>query len=316
MSIVLTPHSELKSPYTLNPDNMTTRWWEIKINHIPELEDTIFWRLQEFGCQGTALAKEKASWFIKAYIPAITKTTVDLAALSLWLKQDFTLEGYDIPDIIWQLLDDEDWSSSWKDHWQPMEIGDRFCIYPAWIEPPTESERIILRLDPGSAFGTGVHATTQLCLESLEIKLDQPNKEPTIADIGCGSGILSIGAKFLGAKQVFATDIDPLATKATKENSELNHVNDIQIFQGSIDQLKLMPDLKFDGIVCNILAEVIKTMIPPMTEIIKPGGWVILSGILLDQSMDISTILEKNGWTITSLEKRGEWCCLNAHRSG
>jgi ribosomal protein L11 methyltransferase len=294
---------------------MTTSWWEIKINHVPELEDTIFWRLQEFGCQGMALAKEGDSWFIKAYIPAITKETMDLAALSQWLKQDFTLEGYDSPNITWKLIDDEDWASSWKDHWQPMEIGDRFCIYPAWIEPPKESERIIIRLDPGSAFGTGVHATTQLCLESLEMRLGEAEKELTIADIGCGSGILSIGAKFLGAKQVYATDIDPLATKATKENSELNHVNDIQVFQGSIDQLKLIPDLKFDGIVCNILAEVIKIMIPDITEIIKPDGWVILSGILVDQSVDISDILEKNGWTIASLWKRGEWCCLNARRS-
>jgi ribosomal protein L11 methyltransferase len=293
---------------------MTTPWWEIKINHVPALEDTIFWRLQEFGCQGTALAKEKDSWFIKAYVPAITKETMDLAALSMGLKQDFTLEGDDSLDITWKLIDDEDWASSWKNHWQPMEIGDRFCIYPAWIEPPKESERIIIRLDPGSAFGTGVHATTQLCLESLEMRLDEPEKELIIADIGCGSGILSIGAKFLGAKQVYATDIDPLATKATKENSELNHVEGIEVLDGSIDQLKLIFGLKFDGIVCNILAEVIKTMIPAMTEIIKPDGWVILSGILVDQSIDISTILEKNGWTIASLWKRGEWCCLNARR--
>lgn len=291
-----------------------TPWWEIKINHIPELEDTIFWRLQEFGCQGTALAKEDDSWFIKAYIPSITKEVVDLAALSLWLKQDCFLLGYNTPPISWQLINDEDWASSWKEHWQPMDIGDRFTIYPAWIEPPTESNRIIIRLDPGSAFGTGVHATTQLCLESLEMRLDELETPVTIADIGCGSGILSIGAKLLGAKQVYATDIDPLAIKATKENSELNHVEGIEIFQGSIDQLMLIPGLKFDGIVCNILAEVIKTMIPDMCKIIKPDGWITLSGILVDQSLEIANLLEKDGWTIASLWKRGEWSCLNARR--
>ncbi|WP_373480088.1 50S ribosomal protein L11 methyltransferase [Geminocystis sp.] len=294
---------------------MTTPWWEIKINHIPELEDTIFWRLQEFGCQGTALAKEDNTWFIKAYIPAITKETIDLAALSLWFEQDCILTNQESLTITWKLIDDEDWASSWKDHWQPMEIGDRFCIYPAWIEVPEVLDRIVIRLDPGSAFGTGVHATTQLCLESLEMRLGEPEKELIIADIGCGSGILSIGARFLGAKQVFATDIDPLATRATKENMELNAVDNIEIFDGSIELLKLVPNLKFDGIVCNILAEVIKTMIPDMPEIIKPDGWVILSGILVDQSIEIATILEKNGWTIAALWKRGEWCCLNARRS-
>lgn len=291
---------------------MTTSWWEIKINHIPALEDAIFWRLEEFGCKGTALAKEKDSWFIKAYIPTITKEALDLAALSMWLKQDAILEDEDSLDITWKIIDDEDWASSWKQHWQPMEIGDGFCIYPAWIEPPKESQKIIIRLDPGSAFGTGVHATTQLCLESLEMRIDEPEQELIIADIGCGSGILSIGARLLGAKQVYATDIDPLAIKATKENSQLNNVNNIQVFEGSIEQL--IPPLKFDGIVCNILAEVIKTLIPSMTAIIKPNGWVILSGILIDQSIDVSTILENNGWTIASLWKRGEWCCLNARR--
>lgn len=293
---------------------MTTPWWEIKINHIPALEDTIFWRLQEFGCQGTALMKEDNFWFIKAYIPSITKETVDLAALSLWLKQDCLLQGFECPPITWQLIDDEDWASSWKNHWQPMDIGERFSIYPEWIEVPQESERIIIRLDPGSAFGTGVHATTQLCLESLEMRLDEPEKEFIIADIGCGSGILSIGAKLLGAKEVYATDIDPLAIKATKENSALNHVEGIEVFLGSIDQLMLIHGLQFDGIVCNILAGVIKPMIPDMSKMIKPDGWITLSGILVSQSLEIANLLEQDGWTIASLWKRGEWSCLNARR--
>lgn len=293
---------------------MTTPWWEIKINHIPALEDIIFWRLQEFGCQGTALMKEEGLWFIKAYIPSITTEAVDLAAFSLWLKQDCLLQGYESPPITWRLIDDEDWASSWKNHWQPMDIGDRFSIYPAWIEAPQQSDRLIIRLDPGSAFGTGVHATTQLCLEALEMRLDESNLGSSIADIGCGSGILSIGAKLLGAKKVYATDIDPLAIKATQENSELNHVEGIEIFQGSIEQLMLIQGLKFDGIVCNILAEVIKTMIPDMGKIIKTGGWMALSGILVDQSLEIANLLEQDGWSIASLWKRGEWSCLNVRK--
>lgn len=293
---------------------MTTPWWEIKINHIPALEDTVFWRLQEFGCQGTALMKENDDWFIKGYIPSLSEENDRLTSLAQQLQQDGHLLGYDGVTVTWQLINDEDWASSWKSHWQPMDIGDLFTIYPAWIEAPTTLDRIIIRLDPGSAFGTGVHATTQLCLESLEMRIGEEDKNLVIADIGCGSGILSIGAKLLGAKEVYATDIDPLAVKATQENSKLNQVEDIHILQGSIDQLLLIPNLQFDGIVCNILADVIKGMIPTMGKIIKPKGWIALSGILVSQSLDIASLLEQDGWSIVSLWKRGEWSCLNARR--
>ncbi|AFZ53725.1 50S ribosomal protein L11 methyltransferase [Cyanobacterium aponinum] len=301
---------------------MTENWWEIRVNYIPELEDSVFWRLQEFGCQGTALMKEEDNWLIKGYVPTISIDTIDLAALALSLKQDFIMAGQEKPPVVtWQLINNEDWASSWKQYWQPMDIGDRFSIYPAWIEPPENCDhkvalrdRIILRLDPGSAFGTGVHATTQLCLESLEMRIDDDEINLNIADIGCGSGILSIGARLLGAKEVTAVDTDPLAVKATKENSLLNQVDNIKVFQGSIEEVKLQGQ-KFDGIVCNILAEIIKPMIPEMAEIIKPDGWVILSGILVEQSNEIASILEQNGWAIAALWKRDNWCCLNARRS-
>jgi len=294
---------------------MSENWWEIRVNYIPELEDSVFWRLQEFGCQGTALMKEDDNWLIKGYVPTISVETVDLAALSLSLKQDFIMVGQENPPVVtWQLINNEDWASSWKQHWQPMEIGDRISVYPAWIEPPSDSQRLIIHLDPGSAFGTGVHATTQLCLESLEMRIDEEEIDLNIADIGCGSGILSIAARLLGAKSVTAVDTDPLAIKATMENSLLNQVYNINVSQGSIEKIKQQGE-KYDGIVCNILAEVIKPMIPEMTDIIKPDGWAILSGILVEQSNDIASILEQNGWTIASLWQRDNWCCLNARRN-
>jgi len=293
---------------------MTTRWWEIKITSVPELEDTIFWRLEQFGCKGTALLEEDGIWYVKGYVPAITTETLDLAALSLWIEQDYTIAGLQLPSVSWQLIDDEDWSSSWKQHWQPMEIGDRMVVYPAWIEPPTKCDRHIIRLDPGSAFGTGVHPTTQLCMESLEMRLEDTNKDLTLVDIGCGTGILAMTARLLGAKRVIATDIDPLAVRATEENTEFNHIDNIEVYQGSIDKVQEVADVKFDGITCNILAEIIKTMIPEMASIVKPNGWAILSGILISQSGEISQVLEDNGWLIAMVWKRDNWCCINARR--
>jgi ribosomal protein L11 methyltransferase len=252
---------------------------------------------------------------VKAYLAAMMADMLDLAALSLWLRQDAILAGQSLPLVSWQLIDEEDWASSWKQYWQPLEVGDRLLIYPAWLEPPQKTERIILRLDPGAAFGTGVHATTQLCLESLEMRFEDQEKDLVIADIGCGSGILSIAAILLGAKEVYAVDVDPLAVRATQENSYLNKIKNINLFPGSISKLQEMTDLKFDGILCNILPEVIKEIVPQMTELIKPNGWAVLSGILLDQSLEIADLLEQYGWVVAALWKRGEWCCLNVRHS-
>lgn len=294
---------------------MSEQWWEIKVNHLPELEETISWRLQEFGCRGTAVLKEDDKWCIKGYVPSLTIAPLDLSALTLWLQQDFTLAGMDLPQVSWRLINNEDWSSSWKKHWQPMEIGERFLVYPAWFEPEARGARLIIRLDPGSAFGTGVHATTQLCLESLEMRFDDnENPDITIADIGCGSGILSIGARLLGSKKVIATDIDALAVKATKENSALNHIDDITVFQGSLEEVKEKYGQIFDGVVCNILAEVIKNLIPDFASIVKEGGWIALSGILVEQSSEISDLLVEYGWTVATVWKKDNWCCINARR--
>ncbi|HAC65039.1 MAG TPA: 50S ribosomal protein L11 methyltransferase [Cyanothece sp. UBA12306] len=296
---------------------MSISWWEISVLCHPNLEESIFWRLDKFGCSGTARETKGKSFLIRAYFPKMQAQSLDLAALSLWLKQDALLLGFPPPLTRWKLIDDEDWSSSWKEHWQPTPVGDRFLIYPAWLTPPEDSDRLILRLDPGAAFGTGTHATTQLCLESLEMRLINPKSEITIADIGCGSGILSIGAVLLGATKIYAVDIDPLAVNAARGNRHLNHIHPstLMINQGSVAEvLELAPE-GVDGIVCNILAEVIIDLIPQLTALAKPKTWAILSGILLDQSQAISDTLEQHGWIVATLWKQQEWCCIQIRRN-
>lgn len=292
---------------------MTNQWWEIKINGHPDLEETFFWRLTEWGCQGTVTQKINDNIIVTAYAPTISIDVLDLAALSLRLRQDAILSNFLFPTIEWDLINEEDWASSWKDYWHPMEIGDRLLINPAWLEVPEQTDRIVLRLDPGSAFGTGVHATTKLCLESLEMRLEDQSQDLVIADIGCGSGILSIAASLFGVKEIYSVDVDPLAVKATHENSLLNNIQNIHIAKGSIDILE-SENIKFDGFVCNILADVIKDMIPQMVNIIKPSGWGVLSGILIEQSMDICNVLEKNGWKIAAMWKRESWSCIHIRR--
>jgi ribosomal protein L11 methyltransferase len=295
---------------------MSNSWWEIQVLCTPSLEESVFWRLQQFGASGTATETKGQLLLVRTYLPQIKVQLLDLAALSLWLAQDASRLELPEPVTRWSLIDEEDWASSWKEHWQPMESGDRFLIQPAWLEPPN-TERLVLRLDPGLAFGTGTHATTQLCLESLEMRLTTNPQDLVVVDIGCGSGILSIGAVLLGVEKVYAVDTDPLAVQAARSNRHLNRINpnNLVINQGSIQELlDLLPE-GVNGLVCNILAEVIMEMIPQITALAKPGSWAILSGILVEQAKPIADTLEQYGWTVAALWKRGDWCCLNVRRT-
>ncbi len=306
---------------------MANTWWELQIQCSPDIEDSVFWRLEKFGCRGTASQKKGNLTIIKAYIPEQTAHLLDLAALSLWLRQDALCLETSSPSLQWKLIDEEDWSSSWKQHWQPQEIGDRFLINPSWIPVDENSDRIVLQLDPGSAFGTGAHPTTQLSLESLEMRFsDIPQsfvgsgdqkQHVVIADIGCGSGILSIGALLLGAEKVYAVDVDSLAVRSTTENCEINGFapERLTVAQGSVEAIQQLITEPVDGIVCNILAEIIMELLPSMSAIVKSTTWGIFSGILLEQSNAVIDVLEKNGWVVATLWKRKEWCCLNVRRS-
>jgi ribosomal protein L11 methyltransferase len=291
---------------------MSNSWWEIKIDCIPDLEENIFWRLSEFGCKGMSTQQQSDKILISAYIPQIQVKLFAISDLSLLLEDDAREIGCQLPVTKCNLIDEEDWSSSWKQHWQPQPIGDRLLINPAWLDTPTDPDRITLQLDPGVAFGTGTHATTQLCLEALEMRL-QPGTNLTIADIGCGSGILSTAALLLGAKQVYAVDNDPLAVKATGENRDLNGIAPARLIVdlGSIEELQLMIPEPVDGFVCNILADIIVQLAPSMAALVKPKGWAILSGILSSQVADVSHVLEQHGWVVGTVWNRLEWSCIN-----
>lgn len=296
---------------------MGTKWWEIQIQCQPSLEEMIYWRLDSLGCRGTAGERQGESYYVYGYCPQTDTDLSDLDTLSSLLSQDAKNADLSTPVVSWRLIDDEDWANSWKQFWQPQEVGDRLLVYPAWLSEPEQSDRLVLRLDPGVAFGTGTHQTTQLCLEALEMRLDgDPSDAQIIADIGCGSGILSIAALLLGAKQVFAVDTDTLAVEASRHNRELNGLDPqkMVVEQGSLDHLITMYFDGFDGIVCNILADTILTLIPQLAVISQPTSWAILSGILTSQIDPIATALEQYGWTIATIWKRGEWCCFNVRR--
>lgn len=298
---------------------MVNSWWEIQVLAALSLDELVFWRLEKFGCHGTASQTKGSETWVRAYLPIEKATLLDMSALALLLEQDALALGYETPIVKWDLINEEDWSNSWKQHWQPQEIGEKLIIYPAWISPTGESDRKILRLDPGSAFGTGAHATTQLCLEALEMRMSGVTLDSgfVLADVGCGSGILGIGALLLGASKIYAVDTDIMAVKATHHNRKLNNIAESKIWveEGSLGHLlKNLPE-PVDGFVCNILADVIVDMIPYFHQLTKPDGWGVLSGLLLDQSSMVIEVLEEHKWIAATLWKQKDWCCITVRKS-
>ena len=199
-------------------------------------------------------------------------------------------------------IEDMDWANEWKKYYEPFYIGN-ILIKPSWIDID-ESDHTVVEINPGMAFGTGLHETTNLCTEQLQ-ELNLIDK--IVLDIGCGSGILSVVSSKLGAKEVFATDIDPLAIEATLENANLNKISNINAVKGSLlDNV----DKKYDVVVANILLNVLDILIPDLPKALKKDGVFICSGLINSQKDNIVNTLEKNDLEIVEISEKGEWISI------
>ena len=287
----------------------TEQWWEVAVVCPFALEDSVYWAFEQLGSKGTASQRKDDCRIVTAYFPQVQFGPSDFEQFKTRL-----LETTDSSvQVSWQTIENEDWAKSWKTHWRAEEVGDRLLINPAWLTPP-DTKRTILTLDPGSAFGTGAHATTQLCLKALE---KQVVEGAAIADVGCGSGILSIVALLYGAKQVYAADVDPLAISSTRSNAALNGISEaaLKVELGSLPEVVAMAhqadDLPVDGIVCNILSEIIVGLIlPRLSELAGPNTWGILSGILTSKAAWVEEHLTAFGWQVVETTYQDEWCAM------
>ena len=188
-------------------------------------------------------------------------------------------------------------------------------ILPAWLEvPPEHGERLVIRMDPGSAFGTGSHPTTRLCLEALE---QAPPVGALVADLGCGSGVLGLAALGLGATAVVAADTDSLAVRATGDNRELNGrpADQLKVSLGSVEALQqLLEGRRADLLLCNILAPVIEALAPGFEALVAPEGRALLSGLLVDQAPGLEQVLGGLGWLVSARRSQGRWGLLEIQR--
>ncbi len=199
-------------------------------------------------------------------------------------------------------VEDENWSETWKDAFPPQKIGKRILIAPTWHEITPDASDVLIRLDPGMAFGTGHHPTTQLSMELLEAAI---KGNEVVADVGTGSGILAITAAKLGAARVDAVELDATAIPIAQKNFQLNRVESIvHLHHG--DGLKAIEG-KYDLIVANILTKVILPMIPQCPPLLKSGGGVILSGIMAKEAEQVERALETNGFRCLEVREQEEW---------
>ena len=221
---------------------------------------------------------------------------------------------YPMPEPVARLVREEDWAHAWKRHYKPMRIGKRVLLTPAWEEPNALPDDVVVRLEPGMAFGTGLHPTTRLCVAALEKWVSRGD---SLLDIGTGSGVLSVVAAKLGAKLVIATDIDPLAIRAAKENARLNGVpiapNQLIVEQGSIPAGQ---DGRFSVVVANILAEILIGLFEaaydnvPLAATLAPGGHLILSGILEEKAEGVVAAAARQELREVERRQEGDWVAV------
>ncbi len=298
--------------------NQTDFWWKLEWSINSVLEESIIWRLESLGIFRFAFISsqdDQLNSTLKAWLPAFEWDQVDRDVLVQSLISLAEVFQLCLESPIWEKVESEDWSKTWKKFWKPDPVGNKLLILPEWLDVPEEFVgRKILKLDPGSAFGTGSHPSTRLCLELLQ---QMSLRDCMVADIGCGSGILGLSSLLLGARKVFAVDIDQLSVFASRQNASLNNLDqgDLVVSLGSHEVLERDLDGGMvDVIVCNILAPVIKLLIPEFSTFLSSKGDILLSGLLVSQVDEINLVLNEYGWEPIKINDHEKWALIHAKR--
>lgn len=209
-----------------------------------------------------------------------------------------------------EFLEDQVWERTWMDYYEPIQIGEKFWIVPEWLTPP-DADAVNIKLDPGLAFGTGNHASTFLCLQWLG---QTDLKDKVVIDYGCGSGILAVAALLLGAKKAYATDIDPQAVLATKQNAELNGVLERLEVDLPEDFEQKFAGQQADVLVANILAGPLMSLAPHFSTLTKAEAEFALAGVIEEQLEDVCQVYKQH-FDVLAVEKRDEhWCRISGKR--
>ncbi len=297
----------------------TKDWYKLTFLIESDSEEIIIWKLNELGIFSFSfeyLIKNENNKEVNIWLPVDDWGDSSRCDFEKIISKLLNINASENEFFDWSIIKEEDWLTSWKKYWAPELVGNHLLILPCWMNPNEKfKDKKIIKIDPGAAFGTGSHPSTYLCLEKME-NISFSDKK--ILDIGSGSGILSVAARLLGAKEVYAVDNDYLAINSTKSNFQLNFgdLNNLSTYLGSFNEVILKNQLKqFDLVLCNILAEVIKGMIPNIYKCLRNNGEVIFSGILNSQKDEIIKILIQNDLKLLDVSTRKDWACISAQKT-
>ena len=315
------------------------KWNRFTLKTKTEAEDIVICTLAEVGIEGVEIQdkqpltdEDKAQMFVDimpegpaddgiAYLNFYQEEDADTEAILKDVKAALEdLRSFvDIGEatITESQTEDKDWINNWKQYFHQFYVDD-ILIIPSWEEvKPEDQDKMIIHIDPGTAFGTGMHETTQLCMRQLKKYV---NKDTQILDVGTGSGILSIAALKLGAAHAVGTDLDPCAISAVKENVEANEVpvTDMDMILGNIiDDKKIQDEVgyeKYDIVVANILADVLIPLTPVILHQMKKGGLYITSGIIDDKEESVVAAVKAAGLEVVEVTHQGEWVSVTARK--
>lgn len=319
------------------------KWNKYTIETTTAAEDYMSSMLMELGIEGIEIEDnvpltkaDQAEMFID-FLPELPPDE-GISYVSFYLEED----GIDHTDLLKRVktgleelrsmvevgsgvissseTEDLDWINNWKKYFSSFTI-ENILIKPTWEELKEEDkDKFLIEIDPGISFGTGKHETTQLCIKEL-IKYIRPEEAPKVLDVGCGSGILSIVALKLGAKEVVGTDLDPDCMISTRENMQVNHLDETlgRFYVGNlIDDVELQEKVgteEYEIVVANILADVIIPMAPVIPARLKQGGYFITSGIIDFKENEVKEAIEKAGLEIVAINHQGEWVNITARKN-
>jgi ribosomal protein L11 methyltransferase len=283
-------------------------WNQLTVDVPDDLIDAVVGEISAYGVEGV--------WESHSPEPGLTRLVLyfgpgcNLERIEDGVRTLFNRSERRNPAISRTVVEECDWTEEWKKSYTSFTIGEDFFVIPSWENPAVPHDRLAIRIDPGQAFGTGTHETTQLTIEALERWLE-PGQ--VVLDVGTGSGILAIASRLLGAKQVFACDIDPVAVQVARANIQRNSEDDVWTFCGSLDAVASDAVHLLMG---NLTADLIVALFPEFLRVLRPHGVAIFSGILRDQIEDITECLKRFHFSVYGELTRGEWLVLVCEKHG
>jgi ribosomal protein L11 methyltransferase len=299
------------------------RWLEFTVEAHPEAIESVSELLSRYTSGGVAIEEpieliDEGQEYrvlsgqpvtVHAYLPIDGKEEEARQRLAEGLWYLSRLGSHFVGELSTRIVNEEDWANAWKDSYHVTHIGQQLVIRPSWREYTPKPHEVVLTLDPGMAFGTGLHPTTRMCLEQIELRTQHGMR---VLDVGTGSGILAIAAAKLGASYVYALDNSSVAVESTSASIAMNDLSDrIQVVLGVLDEAEAARMAgQYELVVANIIAHIIGSIAPQLAQVLTPGGTLIVSGIIESRRHDAEDPLVAAGLTLVEQVKIDDWLAL------